>query len=174
MEASALYRKHAISTSERGSLIRPRKQATAWQLASASFEAPLANGERSAPRRCSLNSTYNKNCGSNRAHLLRLMKVFGEMNNSTLKIRRGKSYLLNFSKICFSCISFEIILCICHLFAIPSCCSLCLEAFCYLTYLKKPKSLFSKWDIHPPKRTARFSSILGLSNVSTCMCLPGH
>lgn len=101
MEASALYRKHAISTSERGSLIGPRKQPTAWQLASASIEAPLANGERTAPRRCSLNSTYDKNCGFNRAHLLRLMKVLGEMNNSTLKIRRGKSYLLNFSKSVF-------------------------------------------------------------------------
>lgn len=65
---------------------------------SASVAAPLENRERTATRRCSLNSTYDKNWGLNSMLLLRLMKVLGEMNRPTLKIRRGKSYLLNFSK----------------------------------------------------------------------------
>lgn len=64
---------------------------------SASAAAPLGTGGRTAPHRCSLNSTYDKNCGLNSTCFLRLMKVLGKMNNSTLKIRRGKSYLLNFS-----------------------------------------------------------------------------
>jgi hypothetical protein len=141
MEASALYRKHAISTSERGSLIGPRKQPTAWQLASASIEAPLANGERTAPRRCSLNSTYDKNCGLNRTHLLKLMKILGEMNNSTLKIRRGKSYLLNFSKSVFHAFPLKLF------YAFVTCLlsqlvPFALKPFCYIIYFKGPKSLF--------------------------------
>lgn len=46
--------------------------------------------------RCFLNSIYDKNWGLNSMCLLRLMKDLGKMNNLIFKIRRGKSYLLNF------------------------------------------------------------------------------
>lgn len=87
------------------------------------------------------------------------------MNNSTLKIRRGKSYLLNFSKSVFHALPLKL------LYACVTCSLSQVVPFASrpsaIWYtLKSPSHCwFAKWPVRPQNGSSGVSSILGLSNV---------